>query len=94
MPKYVIEREIPGAGQLTRDELRAASQRSCAVLRQMGPEVQWMHSYVTNDKLYCVYVAPNEQAVREHARQSGLPANRIAEVKDIIDPTTAEDRAA
>lgn len=94
MPKYVIEREIPGAGQFTQDELRAASQKSCAVLRQMGPGVQWMHSYVTNDKLYCVYVAPNEQAVREHARQSGLPANRIVEVKSIIDPTTAEDQAA
>ena len=92
MPKYVIEREIPGAGKLTADELRAASQKSCGVLRNLGPQIQWLESYVTDDKLYCVYIAPNEQMVREHAAQGGFPANRISEVKRVIDPTTAEER--
>jgi len=90
MPKYVIEREIPGAGNLSHDQLQAISQTSCGVLRKLGPEIQWVHSYVTGDKIYCVYIAPNEQLVREHASQGGFPANSIAEVKSIIDPTTAE----
>ncbi|HUX44338.1 MAG TPA: DUF4242 domain-containing protein [Terracidiphilus sp.] len=90
MPKYVIEREIPGAGALTPQQLQAVSQTSCGVLRNLGPEIQWLHSYVTADKIYCVYIAPNEEMVREHARQGGFPANSVAEVKTIIDPTTAE----
>ena len=90
MPKYVIEREIPGAGQLSAAELKAISQKSCGVLQKLGPQIQWMHSYVTDDKLYCVYNAPNEEMVREHASQGGFPANRISQVRSIIDPTTAE----
>jgi hypothetical protein len=90
MPKYVIEREIPGAGKLSPQELRAISQKSCSVLRDMGPQIQWVHSYVTDDKVYCVYVAPNEEAVRKHAQQGGFPANRVSRVKSVIDPTTAE----
>jgi hypothetical protein len=90
MPKYVIEREIPGAGKLSSQELKAISQKSCGVLSQMGPQVQWLQSYVTGDKVYCIYIAPNEDMVREHARQGGFPANRVSEVKSIIDPTTAE----
>ena len=90
MPQYVIERDIPGVGQLDAAGLRGASQQSCSVLRDLGPEIQWVHSYVTGDKIYCVYVAPNEQMVREHARLGGFPANRISEIKSIIDPTTAE----
>jgi uncharacterized protein DUF4242 len=90
MPKYVIEREIPGAGKLTAEQLQGISQKSCGVLAKMGPQIQWLHSYVTDDKVYCVYIAPNEEAVREHARQGGFPANRVSEVKGIIDPTTAE----
>lgn len=90
MPKYVIEREIPGAGKLTAEELRGISQKSCAVLRKMGPEIQWVESYVTGDKIYCVYIAPNKEAVREHAEQGGFPANSISEVTRMIDPTTAE----
>jgi hypothetical protein len=90
MPKYVIEREIPGAGKLSPAELHAISQKSCGVLRNMGPAIQWIHSYVTDDKIYCVYIAQNEAQVREHARQGGFPANRISEVKSVIDPTTAE----
>ena len=90
MPKYVIERDIPGAGKLTRDELHAISQKSCGVLRNLGPQVQWVESFVTPDKIYCVYIAPDENAVREHARQGGFPANRISEVKTMIDPTTSE----
>jgi hypothetical protein len=90
MPKYVIEREIPGAGNLTADELKAISQKSCAVLRNLGPEIQWLESYVTGDKLYCVYIAPNVGIIREHAEQGGFPANRISEVARMIDPTTAE----
>jgi hypothetical protein len=90
MPKYVIEREIPGAGALTAEQLKAISQQSCGVLSGMGPQIQWIHSYVTGDKIYCVYIAPNEAAVREHATKGGFPANSVAEVKAIIDPTTAE----
>ena len=90
MAKYVIEREIPNAGKLSKDELQAISQKSCGVLRNLGPQIQWLQSYVTGDKLYCVYIAPNEKMVREHAEQGGFPANRISEVKSIIDPTTAE----
>ena len=90
MPKFIIEREVAGAGKLTADELRAISQKSCAVLRKMGPEIQWLESYVTGDKLYCVYIAPNAEAVRQHATQGGFPANRISEVTRMIDPTTAE----
>ena len=90
MPKYVIEREIPGAGHLTAGELQAISQKSCSILRGMGPEIQWVHSYVTGDKVYCIYIAPNEALIREHAAQGGFPANRISEVKTVIDPTTSE----
>ena len=90
MPKYVIEREIPGAGNLSLDQLQAISQKSCEVLRGLGPQIQWVHSYVTGDKVYCVYIAPNEEMVKEHARQGGFPANRISEVKLMIDPTSAE----
>ncbi|KAA0981233.1 hypothetical protein ABH912_001712 [Pseudomonas sp. BT76 TE3572] len=89
MPKFVIEREIPGAGTLSERDLKAASQKSCRTLRDL-PEVQWQQSYVTGDKLYCVYIAPNEELIKEHARQSGFPANRISQVTAIIDPTTAE----
>lgn len=90
MPKYVIEREIPGAGNLSPQELHAISQKSCSVLRELGPQIQWLQSYVTADKIYCVYIAPNEQLVREHARQGGFPANRVSQVKSVIDPTTSE----
>ena len=90
MPKYVIEREIPGVGNSTTDALQAVSQTSCNVLREMGPEIQWIESYVTGDKIYCVYIAPNEEMVREHATRGGFPANSVSEVKMIIDPTTAE----
>jgi hypothetical protein len=90
MPKYVIEREIPGAGNLTADQLKSISQTSCGVLSNMGPQIQWVNSFVTADKIYCVYIAPNEEMVREHAAQGGFPANSVSEVKAIIDPTTAE----
>lgn len=90
MPKYVIEREIPEAGKLSAEQLQAISQKSCGVLQNLGPQIQWIESYVTDDKIYCVYIAPNEEMVREHAQQGGFPANRISEVKQIIDPTTAE----
>lgn len=90
MPKYVIEREIPGAGKLSAQELKAISQKSCGVLSSLGPQIQWVQSYVTGDKIYCVYVAPNEKLVREHAKQGGFPANRVSEVATVIDPTTAE----
>lgn len=90
MPKYVIERELAGVGKFTPDQLRAVSAKSCAVLQAMGPQIQWVHSYVTEDKVYCLYVAPNEEAIREHARQGGFPANRISEIKHVIDPTSAE----
>jgi hypothetical protein len=90
MPKFIIEREIPGAGTLTGEQLRSISQTSCGVLRALGPQIQWIESYVTDDKVYCVYIAPNEAMVREHAKQGGFPANRVSEVREIIDPTTAE----
>jgi hypothetical protein len=90
MPKYVIERDIPNAGNLSPQELQAISQKSCGVLKNLGPQIQWVQSYVTDDKIYCVYVAPNEEMVREHANQGGFPANRISEVRSVIDPTTAE----
>ena len=90
MPKFVIEREIPGAGKLTPEELRGISQKSCGVLRQMGPQIQWVESFVTDDKVYCVYIAPDEASVREHATRGGFPANRISEVRSKIDPTTSE----
>jgi len=90
MPKFVIERELPGAGKLTPQQLQAISQKSCGVLRNLGPEIQWVHSYVTADKIYCIYNAPNEKLIREHASQGGFPANRISKVESVIDPTTAE----
>jgi hypothetical protein len=90
MPKYVIEREIPGAGSMSPETLHAIAQTSCGVLQKLGSSIQWVQSYVTGDKIYCVYIAPNEELVREHARQGGFPANSVAEVKAIIDPTTAD----
>ncbi|MBX6330292.1 MAG: DUF4242 domain-containing protein [Gemmatimonadaceae bacterium] len=90
MPKYLIEREIPNAGALSPDELRAISEKSCGVLRQLGPEIQWVQSYVTEDKITCVYIAPHADIIREHARRGGFPADRVLEVATIIDPTTAE----
>jgi len=90
MPKYVIERDIPGAGKLTAQELKGISQASCGVLSKLGSQIQWLHSYVTADKIYCVYIAPNEEMVREHARQGGFPANRVSAIATVIDPTTAE----
>ncbi len=90
MPKFIIERDIPQAGNLSPEELQSISQTSCAVLTDMGPQIQWVQSYVTADRIYCVYIAPNEAAVREHATQGGFPANNVAAVTTIIDPTTAE----
>jgi Protein of unknown function (DUF4242) len=90
MPKYVIERELPGAGKLTPQELKGISQKSCQVLRNLGPEIQWVQSFVTDDKLYCVYVAPNAEMIHEHAQRGGFPADRITEVRSVIDPTTGE----
>jgi hypothetical protein len=90
MPKYVIERDLAGAGALSPHELRAISQKSCGVLNQMGPQIQWVQSYVTDDRIYCVYVAPNEAMVREHAVKGGFPANRVSAVRAVIDPTTSE----
>lgn len=90
MPQYVIERNLPGAGALSASDLKSISQKSCGVLTQLGPEIQWVHSYVTGDRIYCIYRAPNEEIVREHARRGGFPADRISEVKTTIDPTTAE----
>ncbi len=89
MPKYVIERDLPGAGRLSAQDLQAISQKSCGVLQELGPQIQWVHSYVTGDKIYCIYIAPDEQLVREHAQRGGFPANRVSEVVTIIDPTTA-----
>lgn len=94
MPKFVIERVIPGAGKLSAEELRTISQRSCAVLSELGPQIQWIHSYVTDNKIYCVYIAPNEEVVREHAKRGGFPANHVASVKAVIDPTTSESGTA
>ncbi|MCG8350398.1 MAG: DUF4242 domain-containing protein [Chloroflexales bacterium] len=90
MPKYVIERELPGAGNLSAADLQAISQTSCGVLSEMGPQIQWVQSYVTGDKIYCIYIAPNEEMVRQHAQQGGFPANSVAQVTAIIDPSTAE----
>ena len=90
MPKFVIERDIPEAGSLSSEQLQAISQKSCGVLREMGPEIQRVESYVTDDRIYCVYVAPHEDAVRKHAQQGGFPANRISQIRSVIDPTTAE----
>ena len=90
MPRYVIEREIPNAGKLSPADLRGISQKSCGVLSKMGPQIQWVQSYVTDNKIYCVYIAPNEEMVREHARQGGFPADRVSEVGTVIDPTTSE----
>lgn len=91
MPKYVIERDVPGAGKLSPAELKTLSQQSCSVLNELGPQIQWVQSYVTDDKLYCVYIAPNEEMVQEHARRGGFPANNISQVKTVIDPTTSEE---
>jgi hypothetical protein len=90
MPKFVIERDIPEAGSLSSEQLQAISQKSCGILREMGPQIQWVESYVTDDKIYCVYMAPDEDAVRKHAQQGGFPANRISQIRSVIDPTTAE----
>ncbi len=90
MPKYVIERELPGAGKLSGEELQGISEKSRGVLSEMGPQIQWLHSYVTGDKIYCVYIAPDEASIREHAEKGGFPANSIAKVGTVIDPTTAE----
>ncbi len=90
MPKFLIEREIPGAGQLSEQELQAVARKSCDVLREMGPKVQWLQSYVTGDKVYCVYIAPDEKAVLTHAQKGGFPANRVSKVTRVIDPTTEE----
>ena len=90
MPKYVIEREIPGAGNMSAQDLHAVSQKSCSVLQNLGPQIQWVQSYVTGDKIYCIYIAPSEDMIRTHAQQGGFPANRISEIKTTIDPTTAE----
>jgi hypothetical protein len=90
MPKFVIEREIPDAGEMSPEQLQAISQKSCSVLRNLGPQIQWIESYVTDNKIYCVYIAPNEEMVRIHAQQGGFPANRISEVRAVIDPNTAE----
>jgi hypothetical protein len=92
MPKYVIEREIPGAGNLSAEELQSISQTSCGVLKNLGPQIQWVESFVTDDKVYCVYIAPDAELVREHAQRGGFPANRISEIRAVIDPTTAEIR--
>lgn len=90
MPKYIIEREIPGAGSLSKEELKGISQTSCGVLSEMGPSIQWVESYVTADKIFCVYVAPNEEMIREHAKRGGFPANAVREIKTMIEPVTAE----
>ena len=90
MPKYVIERDLPGAGSLSPQQLQAVSQKSCSVLKNLGPQIQWVHSYVTQDKIYCIYIAPNEQMIRQHAQEGGFPANKVSEIKTTIDPTTSE----
>ena len=90
MPKFVIEREIPNAGKLSDADIQAISQKSCGVLRNLGPQIQWVHSYVTDDRIYCIYIAPDEATVREHAKQGGFPANRVMQVRRVIDPTSAE----
>jgi hypothetical protein len=92
MPRYLIERDLTGAGQLGAEDLRGISVKSCSVLRELGPEIQWVESFVTDDKLYCVYLAANERLIREHAKRGGFPCNRVSEVRGVIDPTTAEQR--
>lgn len=94
MPKFIIERELPGAGSLSADQLQGISQKSCGVLSEMGPQIQWLQSYVTQDKIYCVYIAPNEEMVREHAKRGGFPANSVARISTVIDPTTSEGALA
>ena len=94
MPKYVIERELPGAGSFSADQLQAISQKSCGVLSELGPSIQWIHSYVTGDKIYCVYIAPDEEMIREHATQGGFPADRVTQIRNIFDPTSAESASA
>ena len=94
MPKFVIERDIPGAGRLSPEQLQAISQKSCGVLQAMGPQIQWVQSFVTDDKVYCVYIAPDERAIRQHAEQGGFPANRISQIRTTIDPSTAEESSA
>jgi hypothetical protein len=90
MPKYLIERQVPGAAKLSSDQLRAISQKSCSILNRMGPEIQWIHSYVAGDMIYCIYRAPNEAMIREHAKQGGFPANKVTEIAAVIEPSTAE----
>ena len=90
MPRYLIEREIPGAGDLNGEDLKGISQKSCSILKEMGPQIQWVESYVTDDKVYCTYIAPNEDEIRKHAEEGGFPANKIVEIKNVISPTTAE----
>lgn len=90
MPKYIIEREIPNAGNLSAAELQGISQKSCSILKNMGPQIQWIESFVTQDKIYCTYIAPNQEEIRRHASEGGFPANSIAEIKSVIDPTTSE----
>lgn len=90
MPKYIIERDLPGAGKLSADEMKGVSQKSCSVLKNLGPQIQWVESYVTDDKIYCVYISPDEAMIKQHAEEGGFPANRISEVKTVIDPTTSE----
>lgn len=90
MPKYLIERDLPGVGKMSSEELQGASQKSCSVIESIGPQIQWVESYVTDDKLYCVYISPNEELIRQHAKEGGFPANRISEIRGMIDPTTAE----
>lgn len=90
MPKYLIERELPGAGKLSAEDLRGISEKSCGILRELGPQVQWVQSYVTEDRITCIYLAPDEESIREHARRGGFPANQILQIRTVIDPTTAE----
>jgi hypothetical protein len=90
MPKFVIEREIPGAGELSPQELQGVSQKSCSVLRELGPQIQWVQSYVTDEKIYCIYISPDEETIRKHTQMGGFPANRISQIRSIIDPTTSE----
>ena len=94
MPKFLIEREIPGAGEMSPQQLQGVAEKSCSVLRELGPQIQWLQSYVTDNKIYCVYIAPNQEMVREHAKRGGFPANSISEIREIIDPTTAEREAS
>ena len=94
MPRFLIERDLPGAGRLSAEELQQVSEKSCSVLRELGPQIQWVQSYVTDDKIYCVYIAPNAEMIREHARRGGFPANVVSEIRTVIDPTTAETAGA